>query len=211
MGLFHRATITPSKADLITNWVPTQPWCPAGVNSAQIDVVGAFRFDDPENQVGMEVHMVRAGEILLQVPLSYRNDPLAGAQDALVAEMEHSALGTRHVYDGTADDRFVTTLAGVAMTGQGEALGMVFHEGRWIIAPANVRVQGGGWTQERAAVSEFKVESSDPETGRLVFTNDRFRLQFLRRPATEARPLMGLSATWDGLPDPVLLTTVTER
>lgn len=26
MALFHLATLTPSKADMISDWVPTQPW-----------------------------------------------------------------------------------------------------------------------------------------------------------------------------------------
>jgi hypothetical protein len=28
MAIFHRATITPSKAELIAEWAPTQPWGP---------------------------------------------------------------------------------------------------------------------------------------------------------------------------------------
>ena len=32
-------------------------------------------------------------------------------------------------------------LAGVTMTGQGEALGMAVYDGRWYIAPSNVRIR----------------------------------------------------------------------
>ena len=28
MALFHRATVTPTKAELIAEWAPTQPWGP---------------------------------------------------------------------------------------------------------------------------------------------------------------------------------------
>ena len=64
-------------------------------------------------------------------------------EDALITLMQHSVLGTRWVYDGLRDPRFVLMLAGVAMTGQGEALGMARYDRRWYIAPSNVRIRGG--------------------------------------------------------------------
>src|SRR5436190_253567 len=128
MALFHRATITPTKAELIASWAPTRSWGPADADSTE--VIGSFRFDDPEGRVGMETHIVTAGDILLQVPLTYRDEPLDGAEDALITEMHHSALGTRWVYDGLRDPRFIVMLSGVAMTGQGEALGMAVYDGR---------------------------------------------------------------------------------
>ena len=120
MALFHLATVTPTKAQLIADWAPTQPWGPAV--AVPIDVIGSYRFDDPEGRVGLETHLVTAGGTLLHVPLTYRDEPLEGADDALICEMQHSVLGTRWVYDGLRDPRFVIMLAAVAMTGQGEAL-----------------------------------------------------------------------------------------
>ena len=139
MGIFHRATITPTKAEVVASWAPTRSWGPPATDA--VDVVGSYRFDDPDGRVGMETHLVDAGGTVLHVPLTYRDEPLAGGADALVTEMQHSVLGTRWVYDGLRDPRFVTMLAGVAMTGQGEALGMAMYDGRWFIAPSNVRVQ----------------------------------------------------------------------
>ena len=207
MARFHVATLTPTKPELIARWAPTQPWGPP--TDAPIEVIGAYRFDDPDGRVGMETHLVTAGDILLQVPLTYRDEPLEGAGDALVTEMEHSVLGTRWVYDGMRDPQFVMMLAGVAMTGQGEALGMAERAGRWYIAPTNVRIQGGGWTLERVPVDGFQVERSD-ETA-VVLRNDRFELTVFRRPPAQPRPSMGLSATWEGLGAPVLLAVVTEH
>src|SRR4051794_17911658 len=114
MALFHRATITPTKAELIAAWAPTQPWGPP--SGAAIDVIGSYRFDDPDGRVGMETHLVMAGDILLQVPLTYRDEPLDGPDDRLIGEMQHSVLGTRWVYDGLRDPRFVIMLAAVTMT-----------------------------------------------------------------------------------------------
>src|SRR6476469_2594426 len=159
MAIFHLATITPTKAELIAKWAPTRPWGPSAGDP--IDVIGSYRFDDPDGRVGMETHLVTAGGALIQVPLTYRDEPLDGAEDALITEMEHSVLGTRWVYDGLRDPRLVVMLAAVAMTGQGEALGMAMYDGRWYIAPSNVRIQGGGWTQERVPVDGFEAERHD--------------------------------------------------
>jgi hypothetical protein len=207
MAIFHRATITPTKAELIAKWAPTQPWGFAA--DVPIEVIGSYRFDDPDGRVGMETHLVTAAGALLQIPLTYRDEPLEGADDALIVEMQHSVLGTRWVYDGLRDPRLVVMLAAVAMTGQGEALGMVVYDGRWYIAPSNVRIQGGGWTQERVPVDGFEVGHDD--AGGLVLRNDRFELTVFRRPVPGPRPAIGLTATWDGQPNPVVLAEVRER
>jgi len=207
MALFHAATITPTKSDLIAAWAPTQPWgVPAEVPTK---VIGSYRFDDPDGRVGMETHLVAAGDTVLQVPLTYRDEPLEGADDALIVEMQHSVLGTRWVYDGLRDPRFVVMLAGVAMTGQGEALGMVVYDGRWYVAPSNVRIHGGGWTQERVPVDAFELAADDASGS--VLRNDRFELTVFRRPVAGPRPAIGLTATWDGEPTGVVLAEVRER
>jgi hypothetical protein len=207
MALFHLATITPTKPELIAAWVPTQPWGPPA--DVPVDVIGSYRFDDPEGRVGMETHLVDAAGTLLHVPLTYRDEPLDSAASALITQMQHSVLGTRWVYDGLRDPRFVMMLAAVAMTGQGEALGMTVYDGRWYIAPSNVRIEGGGWTQERVPVDGFEL-ASDSSTS-VVLRNDRFELTFFRRPVAGSRPALGLTATWDGQRDGVVLAEVRER
>ena len=150
MALFHRATITPTKAELIAAWAPTRPWGPAEGRS--LEVIGSYRFDDPDGRVGMETHLLASDGVLFQVPLTYREAPLAGADEALITEMQHSVLGRRWVYDGLRDPVYVVMLAAVAMTGQGEAVGLVVYDDRWYVAPSNVRIHGGGWTQERVPI-----------------------------------------------------------
>jgi hypothetical protein len=172
------------------------------------EVIGAYRFDDPDGRVGMETHLVTAGEALLQVPLTYRDEPLSGAEDALITEMQHSVLGPRWVYDGLRDPQFVLMLAAVTMTGQGEALGMAVYEGRWYIAPTNVRIHGGGWTLERVPIDGFELVSDDG--GPAVLRNDRFELTVFRRPLPGPRPAIGLTARWDGQDDAVVLAAVRE-
>jgi hypothetical protein len=207
MGLFHVATITPSKEDLIADWAPRQPWGPAA--SAAMEFVGAYRFDDPEGNVGMETFLARSGGDLFQIPLTYRDAPLEGGDDALISTMNHSALGTRWVYDGLRDPRFVVMMAAVAMTGQGEALGMALHEGRWYVAPSKVRIEGGGWTRERVPVDGFALKRDDDVS--VTLANDRFELTVFRRPRHESRPPIGLTATWVSQPNPVVLAEVRDR
>lgn len=211
MALYHKATITPTKAEMVGAWAPNQSWYPAdpsaGESQAGPEVVGAFRFEDPEGQTGIETHLIRVGgEKYLQVPMTYRNEPLDGAEASLIGPMEHSALGTRWVYDGLGDPLYLTMLAGAAMTGQGESLGMVVYDDRWFIAPTNVRLTGGGWGMERVAVDNFAVHAADAAA--TVLRNDGFELTFFRHLTAAARPSMGLSATWEGLPAPVLLASV---
>ena len=207
MAIFHRAKITPAKDELIAAWAPTRPWGPRGGEA--IEVIGSYRFDDPEGRVGMETFLVATGRALYQVPLTYRDEPVDGLDDALVTEMQHSVLGKRWVYDGLRDHRFVLMLAGTAMTGQGEALGMAHHDDRWYIAPTNVRLRGGGWTQERVPVDGFEMISETPAS--CVLHNDRFQLTVHRHPVPGTQPTIGLTASWDGGPGPVILAEVCER
>lgn len=204
MALFHLATITPTKADLIADWAPTQSWGAGPVN----DVVGAFRFDDPTGRVGMETFLVTGADTLLQVPLTYRDEPIVGADDALITKMEHSVLGTRWVYDGLRDPLFVVMLAAVTMTGQGEALGMAEYDGRWYIAPTEVRIAGGGWGMDRVPVDGFELQSD--EASGATLTNERFELTVARRPTAGDKPPIGLIATWDHQPS-VVLAEIREK
>ena len=215
MAIFHIATLAPTKAELIATWAPTQPWGPPPDDA--IEVIGSYRFDDPDGLVGMETFLVSSGGALLQIPLSYRAAPLAGADLALITTMEHSVLGPRWVYDGLGDPQFVVMLAAVALTGQGVAIGMSHHDDRWHISPSKLRVQGGGWTQGWAPVDRFVLTSdatSDPASdppSLAVLENDRFQLNFSRRPQPGTLPAIGLAATWDAQPQPVVLAEVRER
>lgn len=120
MAEVHRdATLTPNKLELLTPWLPTRRWYSGKSASGEpvtptLRQFGGFRLDDPGGRVGLEVLLVQdfsgAAPVLYQVPLSYRDAPLAGADDALVGTLEHSVLGTRWVYDATADPVFAGAL-----------------------------------------------------------------------------------------------------
>ncbi len=143
VAVIHRAQITPSKAELIAGWLPAQPWWSGSV--APLHVLGAYRFDDPAGEVGIETHLLRTGDgATLQVPLTYRGAPLAGAERHLVGTMEHSHLGRRWVYDGCGDPVYLTTLASVIRTGGREAEEWVETDGTPVPREPTAHVAGSG-------------------------------------------------------------------
>jgi len=103
------ATLTPHFRDFLPPWVAAHEWY-AGAAGANLRPVGFLRLDDPAGEVGLETHLLTDGRVVHQVPLSYRDAPLPGADAALVATAEHSVLGRRWIYDAVHDPVWVTEL-----------------------------------------------------------------------------------------------------
>lgn len=151
MAILHKATLEPSKKALVEAWTGGQRWYTGKSGVPSLTQVGSYRFDDPDGEVGIEVLLLMdtsgATPVLFQVPLTYRGAPLEGAERALVGTTEHSALGTRWVYDGCHDPVFVTALLETILTG-GRHADVSFEEGTQDrpqgVLPATVRVQGSG-------------------------------------------------------------------
>jgi 1,4-alpha-glucan branching enzyme len=115
MAVVHKgATITPTKLEMVTEWMPRQRWYHGKGHVPQLRRVGGFRFEDPAGEVGVEtlllVDEAARPPVVYQVPLTYRGAPLEGAERALLGTMEHSVLGTRWVYDGPHDPVYVSEL-----------------------------------------------------------------------------------------------------
>ncbi|MEM9513313.1 MAG: hypothetical protein AAGA42_00530 [Actinomycetota bacterium] len=207
MARYHIAQLTPSKAEILAAWLDRQPWAPAVASPDDIEIVGAFRFDDPDGAVGLETHLVRADDVLFQVPLTYRERPLDDGH--LVSEMHHSVLGDRWVYDGHHDPVMVAMFAAAALTGTGQALGIVEYEERRVVVPTPVRLAGGGWTGGPTAVDAFAVESADD--GAVTLSSDTFTMWIMRVLTEGPTPEIGLTATWPGQAAPVTLATIASR
>jgi len=142
MALLHRATMTPSKIELLREWVPTRPWFPMG---EQVEQHGAYRFDDPAGEVGIETILLRAsGGSVLQVPLTYRSAPIPGAERSLVGRCEHSVLGERFVHDATFDPVWLTALVTAVLTGGTQAREQFEVDGRLQERKPGVTVSGTG-------------------------------------------------------------------
>lgn len=117
MAIVYDAQLNPSKRQVLDDWLPRQSWFPAD-DTDDVEVVAAFRFDDPDGQVGLQTHIVRLPDgRVFQVPMSYRPAPLPTDQDALMSEMEHSVLGRRYIYDATLDPVYVAELTRVIRDG----------------------------------------------------------------------------------------------
>ena len=107
MAEIHHTTMAPTKLELLASWLPTRPWYAGHSASPRLMKAGGFRLDDPAGAVGIEF-LVATDESAAQVvsylfPLSYRGEPLAGADHALIGTSEHGVLGTRWIYDGERD------------------------------------------------------------------------------------------------------------
>jgi hypothetical protein len=115
MAVIHKTTMIPAKLELLTRWLPAQPWYLDPGHGPQLTKVGGFRLDDPEGEVGIEFLVVTdgAGEraTTYQIPLTYRASAFAGAGDGLIGTAEHGVLGHRWIYDGTCDPVLVAQLA----------------------------------------------------------------------------------------------------
>ncbi|MCZ9882865.1 CG0192-related protein [Arthrobacter sp. B2a2-09] len=222
MAIIHRATLHPSKLELIEKYLPVQPWFTKD-GSAPPELLGAYRFDDPEGEVGLETHLVSHGGKVYQVPLSYRGSELPGAEASLLGTMEHSVLGTRWVYDACADPVYVAALATAILTGQQEAKQFVEVDGTLEPRASTVMVKGSGTPGSEvpsvtpaAPITEGSVTSID--AGELTLLVNR-----VVDPGTQgsedsaalrgAGSLYGagtLSGTWAGQEAPVLLASLSQ-
>ena len=142
MALLHKATMTPGKLDLLNAWLPSQAWSDGAPATEQL---GAYRFDDPAGEVGLEAFLLRGTDgSVLHVPLSYRGEPLPGAEDHLVGTTDHSVLGTRWVYDGCADPVWVTAAVAAILTGESEVEQYFEVDGRREVRESTASVRGSG-------------------------------------------------------------------
>lgn len=183
MAIVHRATISPTKQELVTAWLDARPWGGAG----DVEMLGSYRFDDPAGEVGIEALLVGRGAAVFQLPLTYRGAPLDGADDALVTTMEHSVLGQRWIYLATADPVGAECYV-KALLGQQEQAEMEVWDGDELVArrDPSVRLAVGSGASGDAEVPAATV---DLPTGRLTIPH------VLGDDPGGSRTLVG---TWDG-------------
>ena len=114
MAVIHDTTMSPGKLELLTAWLPAQPWYLDGGRAPALAKAGGFRLDDPRGEVGIEFMVLTDGSgdqvTTYQVPMTYRAGELAGAGVALIGTSEHGVLGHRWIYDGTRDPVLVAQL-----------------------------------------------------------------------------------------------------
>jgi hypothetical protein len=200
--------------ELLSTWAPLQPWCGVLAGSGTLDAVGAYRFDDPEGEVGIETHLLRSADgQVLQVPVTYRGAPVPGAEASLIATTQHSVLGERRVYDACGDPAYVEALATAILTGGTQAdLDVVTDEG-YERRQATTRVAGSG-----------APGSAVPPVGPVTYWNEKrttivrsgdLELTILRVIDVSATADMAevcvLTGTWPGQDTPALLASAPGR
>lgn len=181
MAIIHRAELSPSKPELLHAFLSARSWGDGG----EITVLGAYRFDDPAGEVGVECHLVQAGDTVFHLPLTYRPAPLEDAEDALVGTMQHSLLGERHVYDGLGDEVAIDCFAR-ALAGEQQQAELEIHDGDEVVGirPQSVRLR-------------LEVDEGEQPPSLTALMEDG-------EPFTVARTVGGLDgavrlvATWDG-------------
>ncbi|WP_159706104.1 hypothetical protein [Arthrobacter sp. 18067] len=213
MAIIHKATLSPSKLELIADYLPKQPWF---IQDGTPELIGAYRFDDPAGEVGIETHVVTAGERIYQVPLSYRGFELAGAEEWLIGTMDHSVLGKRYVYDACADPIYVKALATAILTGQNEAELIV--DGEPEPRPSTVTVKGSGKLD--GGVPTLSASAPVSGSGVTIIDAGDLRLKVARvldvaadasastAAAPELHSGLTLNGQWAGLENPVELAAV---
>jgi Maltokinase N-terminal cap domain len=211
VAFLHNATLVPTKLELLAAWVPTQPWWVGA--SAPNAIVGAYRFDDPDDQVGIETHLLDAGDgAVVQVPLTYRAAPLDGAEASLITTMQHSALGQRWVYDGCADPVYARALATAILTGGTQAELRVESDKGIVVLEPVTRVAGSG--TPGAAVPEIDaVTAAFDGTATTIIAPEAIELVVRRAldDATVDGGQLTLAGRWPGHDSPTILAFAVAR
>ncbi len=207
MALLHAAELHPSKADAVASLLAGASWGPRA--GADLELVGAFRFDDPDGAVGIETHLARAGGALWQAALTYRDAPLGVVAEVIT--LKHSVLGTRWVHDGAHDPAYLALVATAALTGTGQAAELrTAGNGRRSARESAVRLSGGGWSGGWVPVDGWGAPEQDGDD--TVLTSPEWTLRLVRRlgaaPTGEGYELTG---TWPGQDEPALLARVQAR
>lgn len=183
MAIVHTgADLTPSKNELLTAWLPTQPWWPRGAEVPQPEA--SFRLDDAEGEVGIETFLLRVGGGVVQVPVTYRDSPLAAG--VLIGETEHSVLGHRWVHLGTSDPVFVRTTTAAIREGRGQAT-LEGPDGSSISRSTTASVRGSGAGSGQLHVAVAIAPGDDQPVAPGVLT-----------------------ATWTEQPEPVVLAWLSD-
>ena len=220
MSDIYAAQLNPTKPEAVARFLSARLGTP--VSPADVQLVTSFRFDDPAGEVGCETHVARVdvpdhGELLLQVPLTYRGAPLDGApEEALVTTMEHSVLGDRWVYDATHDPIYATELL-LAITDAGGAaeqfaVGSDGSRTQIVDGLASVRGTGASAAAAHAATDDAPQNPAVEETkGSTVIRLRGAAVEVVR--VLDASAVTGtdagqLIATWDGQETPVVLARI---
>ncbi len=197
MAVIHNTTMSPGKLELLTGWMPAQPWYQGAGHVPELTRSGGFRLDDPQGETGIEFMVVTDGSgdraVTYQVPMTYRAAALNGADGALIGTSQHGVLGRRWIYDGARDLVLVAQLV-AAIQGAAEP------QAQSVSHTPDPRVTSQAWSGAAMTVTGCSVADDGPSgTDLRVETAGQdgpflVRIHRVLRSGTTPQP--GLSATW---------------
>lgn len=181
MAIIYRAQLRPSKSEILASFLAARSWGQAG----EPELLGAFRFDDPSGEVGVECHLVRVDGTIFHLPLTYRPAPLAETREHLLSTMEHSVLGERFVYDGLHDEVALDCFRR-ALCGEQEQAGLEIHEDDGSLSG----------TQRPTVTLRLEVDAGErPPTGQELLDGEPFTIA---RTVGDLDGTVRLVAAWAG-------------
>ena len=129
MSLIHRTTLTPTKLELLAEWLPRQPWYAGAERRPELVKAGGFRLDDPLGEVGVEFMVVTDRDgAAYHVPMGYRGAPLDGAEEAQTIMQNPALAGLSAVQNGAVHPfLFADRAAGVRIAHAIELLASLLH------------------------------------------------------------------------------------
>ena len=207
MALVHRATLVPSKQELVESWLPTRSWASG---RTVVGKVAEYRFDDPAGEVGVETILWQTDDgAVLQTPLTYRAMPLPDREPHLIGTSEHSVLGRRWVYDGCCDEIWAATLAAAIVTGGVQAQMYFEQDGERVDVPARMQVKGSGNDSEPPTVTS--VDSVTDEGTLTVVRAGDLELTVARVVGTPLDGELSLAGRVEGSDEEQVLATLRRR
>jgi hypothetical protein len=210
VAFVHRgATLRPTKPEIVVQWLAGADWFDADPEMDPAAPPLSYRFDDPAGKVGIEALLVPSAGQYIQLPLTYREAPLAGAEDWLLTTMEHSALGRRWIYDGVGDPVLAAAFVNAIVGGTSSAaLEFDAGDGRQT-APTSVHAQGTGSGSTPMPVEVVSVARSG-SISTVHTTAGALRIPHLLDPATHVSP-MALVGDGDAVGSNLLLAEFIPR
>ncbi len=220
MALMYDTTMSPSKMELLAAWLPTRPWFRG--DATQLAKVASYRVDDPAGEVGLEGHLVTAGDsTVYHVPLSYRGAPLPEGEEFLLDTTAHGVLGTRWISDGVGDPVYRTVIAEVMAHGGGSAEEfLATPDGGEVPITPRSQLRGSG-SPEQAVPEMWAATIADLDGVSIAETGfATLRVQHVLDAAALAGEALGaghgfpdpqfaLRITWPGQAAPVTIATLT--
>lgn len=196
MALIYNTVLRPSKLEMLAAWLPGQPWF-AG-DATKLVSLGAYRFDDPDGEVGMEGHILSAGgDEVYHVPLTYRGASCEGGDAHLLGTVEHGVLGKRWFYDAEGDPVYRAVLARTIVSGGREADEFETDDPEVAARPKPIHTHVWGVGSAGSTLGRTHPEDGELEIVRTLTD------------ATPQRPSdWALRGTWPGAPTPAVFALI---